>query len=243
MIHVSFGMLFLLRGHDEIYALLNLLINMGTGIFILIYLYRDMYNSFYEGKTSLNQMIPIHIFSFFCVKSLIFIIGSMLVWVTSLIEVFWSHGGLYQLRIVYSAHPFLGVMYMIISKFVSVICEVGLIGLGIALSSLILNRKMALSVQWIIPVGVCLLLFAVMQLYVSDPNAWMIGTTSIQNYKQYAGFLAVNFESGSVNTDIFETVQWESIGLNGGVALLSYGLIFFIFNSGKYEVHGEKGDA
>lgn len=234
-----FGLLFSLRGQDEIYSTLNLLISMTVGIYIPLYIYRDMYNSFFMGTSALNQMIPIRSSTIFMIKSLTLATYAIMVWVASLVEVFVNEGGMYRLRMIHSESPRLGILYMIAGKLSSVVCEVGLIGLGIIASTFIFHKKIAVAFQWLLPLCACIALFVCMRWYVPHFNAWMIGTTSIQSYKQYAGFLAVNFDVPAT-TDISSTVQWESPLINSLAAIVCFCIVLLVLSLTKYEVHGEQ---
>lgn len=212
-----------------------LLINMVVAILLPIYIFVDYYQEFFVGKTILNHMLPIKTFDLFIVKSLVFLIGSMMVWAGSLVEVFFNPQGLYQTRIIESSSIFLGISYLVLSKLAGTVCGLAIMGFSIAASKQTHRRSYGnLVIAFIILLCVGILFSFI----VSETAHWSIGTSALQSFKQYAGPLTISNVYEESVADINVTIRWMSVVRNIVVAIISVLLAKVCFNSRKYEIYG-----
>jgi len=238
---VVFSFLFSLRGEDEVYAVLALLLRIGLGVFVPWYIWRALKKSFFDRSELLPLLLPIRNSTRLFIHTAALGSWTMLLWIANQLEIFLNPLGLYAARIAHSAQPRLGLLYLMAGKGSAFLCGVALIILGIALSLIVGKyRRLAISIQVSLLPLVCLLLFAAMSAYVPDFSAWMIGSTSTVSYPQHAGLLAVNFENIAAYADIADTIQWASVLLNLMIACLAFAISVPLLNASTLEAKGEQ---
>ncbi|OWA35416.1 hypothetical protein B9G55_12285 [Saccharibacillus sp. O16] len=237
----AFGLLFSFRGSDEIYSVINLLIRIAIGIYFPIYVYRDLMKRLFYRTDLLPQLPALRASSLLFIQFAALGCWALLLWNTTMIEAVLNPVGLYTARIQLSSSPLLGVFYLILSKSVSIGCQLALIALGISLSLIVASRPRAsFLVRAAVPLLLCFFLFFGMQFYVPGFSNWMIGSNSTAALPQYAGFLAVTFENFGAAPDISDTIQWTSVGINFGVTLVALMVVVFIIGSPTLESRGEQ---
>lgn len=238
---VVFSLLFSLRGEDEVYAVLSLLLRVGLGLFVPWHIWRVLKKSFFERSELLPLLLPIRTSTRLFIQTAALGSWTMLLWIANQLEIFLNPLGLYAARIAHSAQPELGLLYLVAGKGSAVLCGVALIILGIALSLVVgQSRRLTIAIQVSLLPLACLLLFAAMPAYVPNFSAWMIGSTSTVSYPQYAGLLAVNFENVAAYSDIMETIQWSSVLLNLLTACLAFAIAIPLLNASTLEAKGEQ---
>lgn len=241
LISLLLNLIFSSRSGDAIYSDLNVLMNQCIGLYLPIYIFIDFYRDMYVGMNLLNHMVPVRTSLHFVIKALVLALGVIAIWATSLIQVFFSEQGLYAVRMQSSSHPVMGIWYITAAKFASTGCGLAIVGLAAALGRRISCKRLAIAAMIGIVAGITLVLFWLNQHGAAHPGQWMLGTSSIESYKQYAGFLTINFPEPYMNSDIYDTVRWDSVGINAAVALAVSLVAGRMFNSSKYEVYGKLG--
>ncbi|WP_342428489.1 hypothetical protein [Paenibacillus sp. FSL L8-0158] len=228
---------FLVNSHQQL-AFSYLLVNMVIGILIPIYIFMDFYNEFFIGKMTLNHMLPLKTSSLFFIKSIVFLIGIMVVWGATLIEVFLNPQGLYLTRIVQSTSPSEGVLYLFCSKFFGMLGGLSLMGFAISLAKWV-SKKVATGHLLISFIFVAVIGFQ-FALIIKGSWHWSIGTSSLESFKQYANMLTIStFSNQSTFPDIKETIQWDSVVRNIIVTLIAGSMAALLFNSKRYEIYGK----
>lgn len=240
----AFSLLFSLRGEDEVYAVLALLLRSGLGVFIPWYIWRELKKSFFDRSDLLPLLLPIQSSTRLFIQTAVLGSWTMLLWAANQLEIFLNPLGLYAARIAHSAQPELGLLYLLVGKGSAVLCEIALIILGIAISLTVAKcRRLAIAIQVSLLPLIVMLLFITMSTYVPQFSAWMIGSTSTISYPQYAGLLSVNFENIAAYTDIAETIHWNSVLLNLLTACIAFAISFPLLNSSRLEAKGEQNHA
>lgn len=240
----AFSLLFSLRGEDEVYAVLALMLRSGLGIFVPCYIWRELKKSFFDRSDLLPLLLPIGASTRLFIQTAALGSWAMLLWAANQLEIFLNPLGLYAARIAHSAQPALGLFYLVTGKASAALCGIALIILGIALSLTVAKyRRLAIMIQVSLLPLIIMLLFTVMSAYVPHFSAWMIGSTSTVSYPQYAGMLSVNFESIAAHTDIAETIHWTSVLLNLLTACLAFAISLPLLNSSRLEAKGEEDHA
>lgn len=241
LINVLLNIFFSIRTEDQIYGLINILTAFGIGVFLYLYIFRDLYYDLYLGKNKLNHLIPMRISTYYMVKLIVFHAGLFIVWSGSLIQFFFSEQGLYTSRIMASSHPFIGIVYYILGKWMGIWCALAIIGFAISLSKLIYNSKVGGYIAGIIVIISSILLFQVVLIYSVPVHAtWGIQSDSVQAFTQYAGLLTIQYDLSVPIRDISTTIHWSSVIINGIAALLFIGTAIMIFNSNRYEIYEEQ---
>ncbi|MET3208584.1 UNVERIFIED_CONTAM: hypothetical protein ABIC26_001523 [Paenibacillus sp. PvR008] len=223
---------------NQKFAMPYLEINMVIGILLPIYIFMDYYNDFFIGKMTLNHMSPIKTSHLFFIKSIVFLMGIMIVWGATLIEIFLNPEGLYHSRIMVSGSPSEGIVYLFCSKFFGMLSGLALMGLAIS-SAKWVSKKTTTAHIIITFIIVAVVGF---QFTLITKGAWhyAIGTTSLESFKQYANMLSVSTLSNkSPFPDIRETISWHSVIMNMIVTVVAGSLTALFLNSSKYEVHGK----
>jgi hypothetical protein len=221
---------------QENLAFSSLLISMIIGVLLPIYMFVDYYQEFFIGKMIINHTLPIKTSELFMVKSIVFIIGSMMVWSGSLFEVFLNPQGLYHMRMEESGSILLGVTYLLVSKLAGTICGLAIMGFSIATSKQLHIRSMGnvvISVVMLICIGFLIAFI------ISETTHWSIGTSSLQSFKQYAGPLTISNVYDDSVTDINLTIRWMSVVRNVLITLVAGIGASLLFNSRKYEIYGK----
>lgn len=240
----AFGLLFSFRGSDDVYSVLNLLIRMAIGTYFTVYVYRDLMKRIFYRTDLLPQLPGLRASASFFIQLSALGGWALLLWNSSMIEAVLNPLGLYAARIELSSAPLLGMFYLILSKSVSVLCQLSIIAFGISLSLTVASyARFSFIVRIVIPLLICLLLFFGMQFYVPGFSNWMIGSTSTAAYPQYAGFLSITFENFGRVSDISKTIQWTSVLFNCTVALSALVAVSLMINSPSLEAKGERQHA
>lgn len=225
--------LYFLFSTQQDLAFLALTANMVIGLLVPLYIYTDLYKEFFTGVMPVNHLLPVRTSSLFAVKSAVFILGSMAVWSTTLLEVFLNPAGLYQMRIEQSSSPALGILYLVLSKLLSLPAGLALIGLALAAGKRF--RKPQLSHLCIVTVlaGVVAVQFAGA---VKGSWHWSIGTSSVDSFKQYANLLSVTPVTRVRAADINDTINWLTVASNVLVMLLAGSAAALLLNGRSYEL-------
>ncbi|UMY56350.1 hypothetical protein MLD56_07935 [Paenibacillus peoriae] len=232
-----FSLHFLINNHQQL-AFSYLLINMVIGILIPIYIFMDFYNEFFIGKMTLNHMLPLKTSSLFFIKSIVFLIGIMVVWGATLIEIFLNPQGLYLTRIVQSTSPSEGILYLFCSKFFGMLSGLSLMGFAISLAKWV-SKKVATGHLLIAFIFIAVIGFQ-FALIIKGSWHWSIGTSSLESFKQYANMLTIStFSNRPTFPDIKETIHWDSVVMNVIVTIISGSFAALLFNSKRYEIYGK----
>ncbi|AWB43539.1 hypothetical protein DCC85_04405 [Paenibacillus sp. CAA11] len=217
------------------YAFTYLLINMVIGILIPVYIFVDYYQDFYIGKRSISHTLPLKTSSLFWIKSVVFLVGIMLVWASTLLELFLNPHGLYHVRMAGSSSPLLGVAYIILSKLAGAASGLAVMGLALAAAKLVRVR----AASYLLMACIIVLIVAPQFLWItSEGYHFKMGTSDLDSFKQYAGMLSVSISYEPPFQDINETIRWASVWINAAVAVGAGSVLHILFNSSKYEVYG-----
>ncbi|KWX85173.1 hypothetical protein AMQ83_26355 [Paenibacillus riograndensis] len=228
--------LYFLFSQDQDLSFVFLLVNMVIGILLPVYIYLDYYREFFTGTMPINHLLPLRTSALFGVKSAVFMLGLILVWLPSLLDVFVNPAGLYHQRIMHSDNPALGIAYLVLSKLCSI--PAGLAVMGLALAAAKRLRKPLLS-HLCIALVMVLVVGIQFALVVRNSWHWSIGTSAAETFKQYANLLTVSPVSRVQTADINESIHWSSVGMNLLVALVAGATLRYLFNSRKYEILGK----
>ncbi|WP_339223459.1 hypothetical protein [Paenibacillus sp. FSL H8-0332] len=228
--------LYFLFNHGQDIAFVFLLVNMVIGILLPVYIYMDYYREFFTGTMPINHMLPLRTSALFGVKSAVFMLGLTAVWSTTLLDVFLNPEGLYHQRIAHSTSPALGVTYFILSKLCSLPAGLALIGLALAAAKRF--RKPALS-HLCIAALIVLITGIQFALVIRGSEHFSFGSSAADSFKQYANLLTVNPAGQEQPSNINETINWLSVGMNLLVALLAGAMGSALLNGRKYELHGK----
>ena len=186
-------------------------------------------------------MIPIKTSTKLLVKATVFSIGLMLMWATCLIFELFNSNGIYHTRILHSTSPTLGIVYFILAKFIGCISGPIIIGVSIALSKLVKNKTLSISIIVVVLLGITMGLYLIMKLKLAGQGKiyYAIGTTSQEVFKQSAGIFSILVQSDNHLNDIAKSIYWNNLLYNLLMYIFGYVIISFIFNSKKYEVLGK----
>ncbi|MDQ0494385.1 hypothetical protein [Paenibacillus brasilensis] len=227
-----------LLNHNQELAFTYLLINMVIGILLPIYIFMDYYNEFFIGKMTLNHMLPIKTSHLFLIKSIVFLIGIMMVWGATLIEIFFNPQGLYHARVMHSTNLLECILYLFASKFFGMLSGLALMGFAISLAKW-MSKKVATG--HVLMAGTIIAVIGI-QFTLIRKGAWhyALGTSSLESFKQYANMLSVSiFSNQPTFPDISETINWNSVVMNLIVFIITGSLAALMLNSKKYEVYGK----
>ncbi len=228
---------FLVNNHQQL-AFAYLLINMVIGILIPIYIFVDFYNEFFIGKMTLNHMLPLKTSSLFFIKSIVFLMGIMVVWGATLIEIFLNPQGLYLTRIVQSTSPSEDILYLFCSKFFGMLSGLSLMGFAISFAKWV-SKKVGTGQLLMAFTSLTVIGFQ-FALIIKGSWHWSIGTSSLESFKQYANMLTIStFSNQSTFPDIKETIHWDSVVMNVTVTIIAGSLAALLFNTRKYEIYGK----
>ncbi len=229
------GLFFSLSSNPD-FGFVSLLAGMAIGIVLPVYLFTDYYREFVLGERVLIHTLPLSTFRLYALKSLVFLLGSLLVWSCGLLDVFWNPVGLYRTRIADSSSPLLGLGYLLASKTAGTFCALSLVGLAIAVSKVLRRRVL-------IPAVIAALLLLTIGLLAApimgETAHWSIGSSSLQAFPQYAGPLTVSNAFDVTPADINDTIRWHSVVLNLGTTLVSASIARLLLNSRAYEIYGK----
>ncbi len=229
------GLFFSVGGNPD-FGFASLLAGMAIGMMLPVYLFADYYREFVLGERVLIHTLPLATFRLYALKSLVFLLGSLLVWSCGLIEVFLNPVGLYQTRIADSSSPLLGIGYLLASKMAGTLCALSLVGLAIAVSKILRRRALIPAVI----AAVLLLTIGLLAAPIMAETAhWSIGSSSLQAFPQYAGPLTVSNAFDVTPADINDTIRWRSVLLNLGTALVAGSVARLLLNSRLYEIYGK----
>lgn len=234
-IHALCSLFFVWSRHPD-FGFASLLVGMAIGIVLPVYLFVDYYREFVLGERVLVHTLPLRTSTLYAIKSLVFLLGNLWVWSGGLINVFWNPAGLYHTRIELSSSPALGVAYLFISKIAGVLCALALIGFAIAVGKQL--RKRALihtSIAFLLLATIGILAAQIM----GETPHWSIGSSSMQTFTQYAGPLTISNVFDTTPDDINDTIRWNSVLLNLGMALAAGLAIRLLLQSRKYEIYGK----
>ncbi|OWA35415.1 hypothetical protein B9G55_12280 [Saccharibacillus sp. O16] len=235
VIQLACGLFFSLNGNSDL-AFASLLINMVIGILVPIYIFMDCYKEFYVGSTVLNHMVPMSTFSLFVCKSVVFLIGCLMVWAAGLLDVLVNPTGFYSLRMQASDSIEAGLFYLFASKFAGVLCGLSIIGLSLSASKQFHRRVPSMFTMTVV---VLVVIGALAVPIASQTEHWSLGTSSLQAFKQYAGFLSItNVYEGTV-ANVNDTIQWSSVFSNLIAMIFSMLGCLLLFGSRRYEIYGK----
>lgn len=234
-IQLACGLFFSFSNNPD-WAFTSLLINMVIGILMPIYIFIDCYKEFYVGSTVLNHMVPMSTFRLYLCKASVFLIGCLLVWAAGLLDLFMNPNGFYQLRIQASDHIGTALLYLFVSKLAGLLCGLAVIGLSLAASKQFHRRIPSVFTMTI----VLLLIIGALAISIAGETAhWSLGTSSLQAFKQYAGFLSITNAYDETITNVNDTIRWNSVFLNMITMVLSISGCFLLFRSKRYEIYGK----
>lgn len=234
-IHVLCSLFFVWSRNPD-FGFASLLAGMAIGIVLPVYLFVDYYREFVLGERVLVHTLPLRTSTLYAIKSLVFLVGNLLVWCGGLVNVFWNPTGLYHTRIVLSSAPAWGVSYLFASKIAGTLCALALIGLAIAAGKQLRKRALTHTV-------IALLLLATIGILaaqiVGETAHWSIGSSSMQAFTQYAGPLTISNVFDTIPGDINTTIRWNSVLLNLGMSFAAGLAIRMLLQSRKYEIYGK----
>lgn len=235
LIQLSCGLFFSFSNNPD-WAFTSLLINMVIGILIPIYIFIDCYKEFYVGSTVLNHMVPMSTFRLYLCKSSVFMMGCLIVWAAGLLDLFMNPNGFYQLRIQASDDIGTALIYLFVSKLAGLLCGLAVIGLSLAASKQFHRRIPSVFTMTI----VLLLVIGALAASIAGETAhWSLGTSSLQAFKQYAGFLSISNSYDETIKNVNDTIRWNSVFFNLMVAILSVSGCLLLFRSKRYEIYGK----
>lgn len=234
-VNVLCGLFFSVSGNPD-FGFVSLLAGMAIGMMLPVYLFADYYREFVLGERVLVHTLPISTSRLYALKSLVFLLGSLLVWSGGLLDVFLNPVGLYRMRIADSSSPLLGIGYLLASKTAGTLCALSLVGLAISVSK-VLRRRI------LIPVFIAALLLLTIGLLaapiMAETTHWSIGSSSLQAFPQYAGPLTVSNVFDAAPADINDTIRWHSVLLNLGTTMVAGSIARLLLNSRAYEIYGK----
>lgn len=229
------GLFFSIGGNPD-FGFASLLAGMAIGIVLPVYLFVDYYREFVLGERVLIHTLPLPTSRLYALKSLVFLLGSLLVWSCGLLDVFLNPVGLYRMRIADSSSPLLGITYLLASKTTGTLCALSLVGLAIAAGKSLRRRALIPAViAALLMLSIGLLAAPIM----GETAHWSIGSSSLQAFPQYAGPLTVSNVFDVTPADINDTIRWHSVLLNLGTALIAGGITRLLLNSRAYEIYGK----
>lgn len=210
---------------------------------IVVYIFVDLFNDFYFGKNKLLLMLPANNSTLILSKYVALLLGILLFWLTSLIHVFFQTDGLYNTAILNSSAQVEGIIYMIVSKIISIIAGLSIIFCSISLSRISRNKVVSYCIAFIVFIGVTTGL-VVLVLYnagcITANVPWSIGiNTNVAVYNQYAGLIPVMVIPKQIAPNISTSITWNNTGLNF-IVLLILSLVTFIASDFiKHDYSGE----
>ncbi|URZ14655.1 hypothetical protein [Clostridium felsineum] len=224
------------------YSGIYLQITSISWILITIYVFIDLYNSFYRGKDVLFHMVPIKTSKKFFIKVVVFSISFMLLWSTCLIFEFISPSGIYAMRIAKSSNPTMGVIYFILARFLSCISGIIILGLAILLGKLFKNKFVSAAIIFLTLFLITFGLYQIMKLNLMPANNiyFSIGTNLQTSFKEYAGIvsLLVGADNRTI-PDIATTIYWNNVIANICVAIIGGFIVAKLTDSKRYEINGK----
>jgi hypothetical protein len=204
----------------------------------MIYIFIDLFNDFYLGKNTLLLMIPVSEIKLISTKSLVYFIGIFMLWLTNLVEVFFSKTGLYQTAIISSDRKVEGIFYLFLSRISGIFSGIAIFVLCIAIIRLTRSKFFAYILSFAIFM-VCMISFCIFILEIngcfSGKNDWSIGiNTDVHVYNQYIGFIPIMIFPSN-NFDISKTINWNNTIINFLIGTFIYAISAIILKFKKYD--------
>jgi hypothetical protein len=198
----------------------------------------DLFNDFYLGKNILLLMIPISEIKLIFTKSFVCFIGVFMLWLTNLVEVFFSKTGLYNAAIISSERKSEGILYLFISRISGIFSGIAILVFCIVIIRFLRKKFSAYILSFLVfmacMIGFCILVLEINGCF-SGKNEWSIGiNTDVHVYNQYFGFIPIMiFPSGEF--DISETINWNNSILNFLIGTFLYIISAVILKLKKYD--------
>ena len=162
--------------------------------------------------------------------------GCLIVWAAGLLDLFANPNGFYQVRMQVSDSMETGLLYLFASKLAGTLCGLAIIGFAIAASKQLHRRIPAIFIMTFV---MLLMVGALAASIAGETEHWSLGTSSLQAFKQYAGFLSITNSYNDTIANVNDTIRWNSVWFNSMAMILSLLGCFLLFRSKKYEIYGK----
>lgn len=239
LINIALILISLIPHFDMVGTYLYPLCQMVLFTLTVIYIFYDIYQDLYLGRNPLLLMIPFDTFKILLSKAAVYLSGFLLLWLGSLINLFFAQNGLYKTAIFRSADSAGGISYLFISRIAGACAGIGVLLLCVGAARFFRKKLASYLIVFLafvaVMTGFCLLILYFNGCLSGNVN-WAIGIfTNIHVYNQYFGFIPIMILPSGNASDIADTIDWRNPALNAAAACMMFLLTYLIFKFHPYD--------